>query len=657
MAYDVATSQLILFGGFAAGILNDTWVWNGRAWQQVADASDPGCTTTCTSGPSVRGYANMAYDAATSQLVLFGGRSPERGDTWIWNGSGWTELFPAVSPVARDSAAMAYDPESQSLVLFGGDDGTHILNDTWTWNGSTWTQVDDSPPGCTNNCASSPPARQLATMASNPVSGGGVALFGGETGNNVSSNLNDTWTWNGSTWTQVDDSPPGCTNNCASSPSARQAPAMVYDAAPGVGVSLLFGGIDVTSSELGDTWTWDPTNGWVELAPSTSPTARDTPSLAYDGATAQPVMFGGEDASLNDTWTYGPAATTTTVTTSVNPSVLGQTVTFTATVTAATGTFDDGGSVQFAVDGSNLGSPQSLSGGGTAGITATGLAAGNHVITATYSGDGAFYGSTGTLSGGQRVGTSGTGYWLVGGDGGVFTFGTAQFYGSEALHPLNAPVSGIAATPGDGGYWLVAGDGGVFTFGDAQYYGSEATQHLNAPVIGMAATPDGKGYWEAAEDGGVFTFGDAQYYGSEATQHLNAPVVGIAATPDGLGYWLVATDGGVFAFGDAQFYGSEALHPLNAPVTGMAATPDGLGYWLVAADGGVFTFGTAQFYGSQALHSLNAPVSGIAVTRDGLGYRLVATDGGVFTFGDAQFAGSMALQHLNALMVGITSSG
>src|SRR5882724_3811678 len=35
-----------------------------------------------------------------------------------------------------------------------------------------------------------------------------------------------------------------------------------------------------------------------------------------------------------------------------------------------------------------------------------------------------------------------------------------------------------------GGYWLVAGDGGVFNFGDAQFYGSMSNLSLNAAVIG-----------------------------------------------------------------------------------------------------------------------------------------------------------------------------
>ena len=83
---------------------------------------------------------------------------------------------------------------------------------------------------------------------------------------------------------------------------------------------------------------------------------------------------------------------------------------------------------------------------------------------------------------------------------------------------LNAPVVGIAATPDGQGYWLTAGDGGVFTFGNAGFFGSMGGQPLNRPVVGITATPDGQGYWLAAADGGVFTFGNAGFYGSDVAQ-------------------------------------------------------------------------------------------------------------------------------------------
>lgn len=38
------------------------------------------------------------------------------------------------------------------------------------------------------------------------------------------------------------------------------------------------------------------------------------------------------------------------------------------------------------------------------------------------------------------------------------------------------------------GYWLAGPDGGVFSFGSAQFFGSTGDLHLSQPVVGMAAT-------------------------------------------------------------------------------------------------------------------------------------------------------------------------
>ena len=94
----------------------------------------------------------------------------------------------------------------------------------------------------------------------------------------------------------------------------------------------------------------------------------------------------------------------------------------------------------------------------------------------------------------------------------------------------------------------MAADGGVFSFGDAQFHGSTGSLRLNKPVVGMAVTPDGGGYWLVASDGGIFAFGDAGFYGSTGSLRFNKPVIGMVPTHDGRGYWLVASDGGIFAY-------------------------------------------------------------------------------------------------------------
>jgi hypothetical protein len=248
---------------------------------------------------------------------------------------------------------------------------------------------------------------------------------------------------------------------------------------------------------------------------------------------------------------------------------------------------------------------------------------------------------------------TGEGYYLAARDGGMFTFGDAQFYGSTGDIRLNAPIVGMESTPFPEGYWLVANDGGIFTFGSAGFFGSTGNIRLNRPIVGMAAAPNGLGYWLVASDGGIFAFGSSQFFGSTGDIRLNQPIVGMAATPSGRGYWLVATDGGIFTFGDAEFFGSTGSLRLNRPIVGMEPTPSGKGYFLVASDGGMFTFGDAEFQGSTGDMRLNAPIVGMERSRSGKGYQLVATDGGIFNFGNSRFFGSTGNIRLNQPILGM----
>src|SRR5262249_58326600 len=88
--------------------------------------------------PPAQSNAAMAYDAATGTVVLFGGH----GGTWTWNGTTRTKQHPAASPPARSFASMAYDAATGTVVLCGGrgDSSFGAVNDTWTWDGTTWTK-------------------------------------------------------------------------------------------------------------------------------------------------------------------------------------------------------------------------------------------------------------------------------------------------------------------------------------------------------------------------------------------------------------------------------------------------------------------------------------------------------------------------------------
>jgi hypothetical protein len=95
-------------------------------------------------------------------------------------------------------------------------------------------------------------------------------------------------------------------------------------------------------------------------------------------------------SSSSNSLTVTQSSTTTTVASSLNPSNVGQAVTFTATVASSSGT--PTGSVTFKDGGTAIGT--AVLAGGSAAFTTSALALGNHSITAVYGGGTTFTAST-----------------------------------------------------------------------------------------------------------------------------------------------------------------------------------------------------------------------------------------------------------------------
>ena len=285
MVYDSLHQSVVLFGGFQEfPIVNlgDTWLWQGTTWSQQTPANSP----------SARSGHAMAYDAAHQQAVLFGGQVGDGlttvtatfGDTWIWDGNNWTQKFPANSPTARWGHAMAYDAAHQQIVLFGGQSSTDItagsLTDTWVWDGTNWTQKTP---------ISSPYFSFSPQMAYDGVRQQ-IVLY----------DAASTWAWDGTNWTELPT---------PSVPSVRLHSTMAWDAEQQK--VLLFGGYNTGPlgglQYLSDTWAWDGTS-WTQLTPANLPTGRSDHAMAYDDSVQAMVVFGGEVLSrisiqlFNDTW-------------------------------------------------------------------------------------------------------------------------------------------------------------------------------------------------------------------------------------------------------------------------------------------------------------------------------------------------------------------
>jgi hypothetical protein len=271
------------------------------------------------------------------------------------------------------------------------------------------------------------------------------------------------------------------------------------------------------------------------------------------------------------------------------------------------------------------------------------------------------------------------GYWLVGSDGGVFTFGAAQFYGSTGSLHLQRPVVGIVTPTEHNGYWLVASDGGIFAYGSTQFYGSipglglnpagsGLPNSLNAPIVGVVPSSTNNGYFMVASDGGVFAFGDAKFEGScPGIGGCSGSAVAVLPDVNGDGYWLVTSTGNVYAFGAAANYGQPG--PQTSPITSAASYLNGAangttvgGYWILDANGQVFCYGNAVCSGSTADGQYGSVPAGQAggsnpataifadSPLDG-SYWVTTAQGKVFAFGGAPFEGDMSGTALNGHII------
>lgn len=273
--WDEGRSRLVAFGGRAGGVETSSMrEWNGTNWLSV----------NATPRPSARTRPAMGYDAARAETVLFGGGATPDAQTWTYNGTSWTQRFPASSPTPRQGAAMAWDPIRQVLVMFGGFvPSGNDSDEVWEWNGTTWTQ---------RPTLVRPPRRGAHRMAWHAGLAAVVMVGGYSTP--LQSTLSDTWSWDGTTWTQR-----------ASLPTTVCDQVLAYE--PTRQRLVQFGGLIIqngTFTDLDDTYEFGGT--WQQRVTTPSPAARDAMAGAYDPVNDRVVIAGGQFGgnARFDTWSY-----------------------------------------------------------------------------------------------------------------------------------------------------------------------------------------------------------------------------------------------------------------------------------------------------------------------------------------------------------------
>src|SRR4029077_11163836 len=173
--------------------------------------------------------------------------------------------------------------------------------------------------------------------------------------------------------------------------SATVSPVAPATGVPSGTVTFLDGGSPIGTGTL--------SGGVATFATSALAVGNHTITTSYGGD----GNFNGSTGSLTgNPQVVNKTNSTTTVTSSQNPSIFGQSVIFTATVSpVAPGAGTPTGTVTFLDGGSPIGTG-TLS-GGVATFATSALAVGNHTITTSYGGDGNFNGSTGSLTGNPQV--------------------------------------------------------------------------------------------------------------------------------------------------------------------------------------------------------------------------------------------------------------
>ena len=133
-------------------------------------------------------------------------------------------------------------------------------------------------------------------------------------------------------------------------------------------------------------------NGWLSVPPFLPGTNEEVRVAVVQADPAVPAAWSFDVVDQVGNIRHCTSRTTTAVTSSANPSSVGQAVTFTATVTSPMGT--PTGTVTFSEGQTTLGTITLAAGQAT--LTTSALTAGDHVITATYTSDGFWSASSGS---------------------------------------------------------------------------------------------------------------------------------------------------------------------------------------------------------------------------------------------------------------------
>ena len=246
MTYAPGLGGVFLFGGESFGpnvaSLNDLWLFDGTNWSQVAQPQ----------GPTARRSHTLTYDEARGRLVMYGGYEGSGTPTtelWEYDGTAWQLRPTAINPGPRYGHSMVYDSLHRVAVLYGGqinNTTNQYPTDTWLWNGTGWSQVVGPNPNIRRQAAMAyDTSRSRVTI----MGGWGQQLF------TYQVPWSDTFTWNSGYLSTVNTVGTGCGQSMdvapGNSPVLGTTTSIVATTSPGIQASPWFIAFGWSRTSLG----------------------------------------------------------------------------------------------------------------------------------------------------------------------------------------------------------------------------------------------------------------------------------------------------------------------------------------------------------------------------------------------------------------------
>ena len=213
--------------------------------------------------------ADLIYHTRLQQMLLVNCVTDPSRETplviWGWDGTQWQRVAES-GPPGRILGGAAYDEVRNVLVVYGGRpvELGRCSQETWEWDGGSWTEKDVSPPTACDHV-------KLVYDKAN----GESILFSGLDPNE--SPVNETWSWDGQAWKLLAEE----------GPESRGHFGFVYD--PSHKQTLLYGGYTSTTSD--EFWVWKD-GAWQQID-FPGPGPRSHLGMTYDTDANALYIFGG----------------------------------------------------------------------------------------------------------------------------------------------------------------------------------------------------------------------------------------------------------------------------------------------------------------------------------------------------------------------------